>query len=68
MTAAEFGAALAALDLMQVTVAQLFGRAPRSVQRWVAGDRAIPPEAAILVRLMLAGKITPDDLSPEVIV
>jgi hypothetical protein len=64
MSPSEFRTALAALDLSQVEAARLFGRTPRCVQRWIAGDRAIPPEAVILVRLMLAGKITPDDISP----
>ena len=67
MTPAQFRTALAALGLFEVgaaRAARLFGRTPRCVQRWIKGDRAIPPEAVILVRLMLAGKITPDDISP----
>jgi hypothetical protein len=62
MTPAQFRTALAALDLSQVGAARLFGRTPRCVQRWIAGDRAIPPEAVILVQLLLGAKITPDDI------
>jgi len=63
MTPSKFRSALAALDLDAAGCGRLFGRTTRCVHRWLAGDRAIPPEAAILVRLMLAGRITPTDIS-----
>jgi hypothetical protein len=63
MTPTEFRAALAALDITAVGCGRLFGRTTRSVHRWLAGDRAIPPEAVILVRLLMEYRITPEDIS-----
>ncbi len=57
----QLRAALQTLGLTQAEFGRLIGRTARSINRWVVGDRAIPPEAAILVLLMLSGKITPED-------
>jgi DNA-binding transcriptional regulator YdaS (Cro superfamily) len=46
----------------QQQLAALLGRRPRTLRRWLAGTRAIPPEAAILLRLLLAGRITIMDI------
>jgi hypothetical protein len=37
-------------------------RAPRTLQHWLAGDRSIPPEAAIVLRLLASGKIRVEDI------
>jgi hypothetical protein len=34
----------------------------RTVRRWVSGERAISPGIAILIRLLLAEKISPDNV------
>jgi hypothetical protein len=62
MTPKQFSAALDRLGLSQLGAARLFGVDGRSARRWVAGERAVPETVAILLRLMLAGKITADDV------
>lgn len=62
MTAKQFQAAINRLGLSQVGAARLFGADPRTARRWALGERSIPEPIAILLRLMLAGKITADDI------
>lgn len=62
MTPNQFRSALSRLDLSQVRAAKLLGADERTARRWAAGDRGIPPTAEILLRLMLAGKVTADDI------
>jgi hypothetical protein len=57
-TATEFCATLGALGLAQHRVAQLFGVGPRSVRRWLRGDRRVPYGVDIVLRLLAAGAIT----------
>lgn len=64
MTPTQFRTALDRLDLSQVGVARLFGYADgRAIRRYISGKRSIPEPVAILLRLMLAGKITADDIT-----
>lgn len=62
MTAKQFQAAIDRLGLSQVGAARLFGSDPRTARRWALGERSIPESVTILLRLMLAGKITADDI------
>lgn len=62
MTANQFRAALDRLGLSQLEAARLFKSNDRTVRRWAIGERAVPPTVAIVIKLMLAGKITADDL------
>jgi DNA-binding transcriptional regulator YdaS (Cro superfamily) len=62
MTAHQYRAALAKLGLSQIAAARLLGSADRTSRRWALGERSVPPAVAILLKLMIAGKITPDDL------
>ncbi len=62
MTAKQFQAALDRLKLSQLGAARLFGADGRTARRWASGERSIPPTVAILLKLMLAGKITADDI------
>jgi transcriptional regulator with XRE-family HTH domain len=62
MTANQFRAALDRLGLSQLGAARLFGADGRTARRWALGERSIPPTVAILIRLMLAGKIKPADI------
>lgn len=62
MTANQFRAAISRLDLSQVGAARLVGADPRTARHWAAGDRAVPECVAILLRLLLAGKITASDI------
>jgi DNA-binding transcriptional regulator YiaG len=58
MTPDELRRILMALDMTQQRAARLLGRDQRTVRHWVAGDRAVPPEAAIVLRLLARGQIT----------
>jgi len=62
MTPNQFRAAIDRLDLSQVGAARLVGADPRTARHWAAGDRSVPACVAILLRLMLAGKITAADV------
>ncbi len=62
MTTKQLRAALARLNLSQLGAARLFEVDARTVRRWALGERAIPSSVAILLRLLLAGKITPEDI------
>lgn len=62
MTPLQFRAALSRLDISQVGAARLVGANPRTARHWAAGDRGVPECVAILLRLMVAGKITVQDV------
>jgi hypothetical protein len=62
MTPIELREVLGTLGIAQHRCAALFGRAPRTVRHWAFGDRSIPHEAGLLLRLMHAGKITAIDV------
>lgn len=62
MTAKQFQAALDRLGLSQVGAARLLGSDPRTARRWALGERSVPEPVAIILRLMLSGKITADDI------
>jgi hypothetical protein len=62
MTANQFRAALDRLNLSQIGAARLFGTDPRTARRWALGERSIPECVAIVLRLLLAGKITVEDV------
>jgi len=62
MTANQFRAALDRLGLSQAAAAALVGADPRTGRRWALDERAVPECVAILLRLLLAKKITVDDI------
>jgi hypothetical protein len=62
MTSAELRAILGQLKITQGAAARLLGHHSRSMERWTAGDRQIPPTLAIVLRLLAAGRITADDI------
>lgn len=62
MTANQFRAALDRLKLSQLGAARLFNSNDRTVRRWAIGERGVPPTVAILVKLMLVGKISAADI------
>ena len=63
MTAKQFQAAIDRLGLPQVGAAKLVGADPRTARRWALGERSVPEPVAIILRLMLAGKITAGDVT-----
>ena len=62
MTPAELETILRRLDMTQVQFAQLIGYKQRAIRYWVAGGHPIPPPAAILARLLLRCRITPQEI------
>lgn len=62
MTAKQFQAAIDRLGLSQLGAARLIDADGRTARRWALGERSVPPAVAILLRLLVAGKITTDDI------
>lgn len=62
MTPNQFRVALDRLSLSQGQAAKLLDADPRTTRRWALGERSVPPTVAILLRLMVAGKITAGDV------
>lgn len=62
MTAKQFQAAIDRLGLSQLGAARLFKADGRTARRWALGERTVPETVAILLRLMLLGKITAEDI------
>lgn len=62
MTANQFRSAIDRLGLSQVGAARLVGADPRTGRRWALGERPVPECVAILLRLLLKGKITIEDV------
>jgi len=57
-----FGAALTSLGIKQRSAAQWFRTSERNIRRWASGTRKTPPGIAVVIQLMLAGKIGPADV------
>ena len=62
MTAKQYRRALAELELSQAKMANRLGVSLRTSQNWALDQAPIHPCAAILLRLLLGGKISLDDL------
>jgi hypothetical protein len=62
VTANQFRSAIARLDLSQVGAARLVGADPRTGRRWALGERPVPECVGILLRLLIAKKITVADV------
>lgn len=62
MTPEQIEAALKQLGLSPKAAGHLFRHDERTMRRWIAGDRGIPQGIAILLQLLLAGKITAADV------
>jgi len=62
MTADQFRAALDRLQLSPAEACRLLGITDRTMRRWALGKTAVPHAVVLLLRLLLAGKITADDV------
>lgn len=62
MTANQFRTALDRLGLSQLGAARVFNANDRTVRRWAIGERSVPSGVAIVLRLLLAKKITIADV------
>jgi DNA-binding transcriptional regulator YiaG len=58
MTPTQFRAALDRLGLSQVRAATIFGVTDRASRSWALGENKIPHAVAVLLRLLVTGKIT----------
>jgi DNA-binding transcriptional regulator YiaG len=62
MTPQQYSAAIKQLGLSQRRAALLLGVNDRTSRRWALGEAQIREPVAILLRLMLVGKITMADI------
>ena len=62
MTPRQFKAAIRALGLSQGQAARLCGYYPGTAKKWASGGRKVPAPVAIILRLMLAGELTVEQL------
>ena len=58
MTPVDFRAALADLGLTQVGFARVARVDPRTVRKWVAGDRPIPGPVVVLLEMLRSRAIS----------
>lgn len=63
VTGKEFKRTLERLNVSQLGAGRLFGVDGRTIRAWVADASRIPEAVAILVRLLVAGKITVEDIA-----
>ena len=62
MTDDEFRAAIQSLDLPDTDAGRVLGCDPRTIRRWMSGERSVPEAIAKLVRLMLDGTLTVEEV------
>ena len=62
MTADQFRAALDRLQLSRAAAGRLLGVTDQTMRRWALGKSAVPYSIVLLLRLLLSGKITADDI------
>lgn len=62
MLAKEYRAVIAALGLSQVAAADMLDIGPRTSRRFALGEQPVWPLAACLLRLMLACRVSPEQL------
>jgi hypothetical protein len=62
VTGRQFKLAIRRLRLSQMGTARLLGVDSRTARRWVLDERRIPEAVAIILELMLAGKVTVEDV------
>lgn len=60
MSPTDFLAARERLGLSQVEVARFLGKGERIIRRYEHGQTPVPRETSMLLRLMLALKLTPE--------
>ena len=62
MTSDQYRAAYTVLGVTQVGIAELLRVDARTSRRWALGERAIPDSVQLILRLLVAGVVTPDNL------
>lgn len=62
MTAADYRATLAALDLSQARLGRLLRLDKSTPNRWATGAAPVPRSAELLLRLLASGRVTLGEL------
>jgi DNA-binding transcriptional regulator YiaG len=62
MTSQQYGTAIAKLGLSQRRAGRFLGVDERTSRKWIAGESRIPHAVALLLRLMIAKHIKPEDV------
>jgi len=62
MTHTQFRKAIGHLGISQLGIARLFGEKPRTIRRWIAGHSRIPSTAVILIRALILGDLTKEQV------
>jgi hypothetical protein len=62
VTPKQYAEAITRLGLSQRSAGKFLGVDERTSRKWVAGDSRIPESVALLLRLMVRLKLTPDDV------
>ena len=57
-----FRKAIGHLGISQLGIARLFGEKPRTIRRWIAGHSRIPSTAVILIRALILGDLTKEQV------
>lgn len=62
MTGKQYRKAIDALGLSQVGASKFFGVSTKTSPRWARGEAPVHPAVAMLLRVMLRYKLTPDEV------
>jgi plasmid maintenance system antidote protein VapI len=62
MTGEQLQRALDRLGLNQLSLSRFIDVAPRRVRYWIADERPVPTEVAMLLKLMIKTGTTPEEL------
>ena len=62
MTPTEFKRIMDSLGLTQTGASRVFGVSDRAIRSWLTGERSIPEPLAKLLRLVVTGKVSVDDV------
>jgi len=62
MNAKQYLDALSKLDLTQVGASEVLQVGPRTSRRWALDEAPIPPAVAVVIRLLVDGRLSPDEI------
>jgi DNA-binding transcriptional regulator YiaG len=62
MTPKQYAEAIDRLGLSQRSAGKFLGVDERTSRKWIAGDARIPESVALLLRLMIKLKLSPDEV------
>lgn len=62
MTAKQYQAAIDKLGMSQIAAGRLLKVGPRTSRRWALDETPVPPAVAMLLHLMVKGRVQPEEL------